>query len=147
MRKKRKTKKKAWGVHRLPPYPVRVADPVGQGHHGRQVQASPSAADTCCVLLDLRRERLGDTVVVAPIVVETWTHAPVHCARPCTSHSWRWMLWWAPTRLPIAPEGLTRPSGDAKVCRGGQALPCLRHNGRARRRLFLMGQVHLRPSG
>jgi hypothetical protein len=73
MRKKRKTKKKAWGVHRLPPYPVRVADPVGQGHHGRQVQASPSAADTCCVLLDLRRERLGDTVVVAPIVVETWT--------------------------------------------------------------------------
>jgi hypothetical protein len=33
--RKRKTKKKAWGVRHLTPYPVRVADPVAQGHHGR----------------------------------------------------------------------------------------------------------------
>jgi hypothetical protein len=47
MRKRKRKTKKAWGIRRLPPYLVRVADPVAQGHHGR-VQASPSTADTCC---------------------------------------------------------------------------------------------------
>jgi hypothetical protein len=110
-------------------------------------------------------------VVVAPVVVEMWarccrdvgtnrgwtdrsriisyhgSHAPVHCARSRTSHSRRWMSWWRPTWLPVAPEGLTRPSGEAEVCRGGQALPCLRHKGQARQRLFPTGQVRLMPSG
>jgi hypothetical protein len=44
-----------------------------------------------------------------------------------------------PTRLLAAPEGLTRPSGEAEVCQGGRALPCLRGKDRARRRLFPMG--------
>jgi hypothetical protein len=44
-------------------------------------------------------------------------------------------------RLLVAPEGLTRPSGEAKVCQGGRALSCLRRRGRARRRLFAKPRV------
>jgi hypothetical protein len=60
------------------------------------------------------------------------SHAPVHYARSCTSRLRRWMSWWGPTRLPVAPEGLMRPSDEAEVCQWGRALPCLRRRGRAR---------------
>jgi hypothetical protein len=35
MRTRKRKTKKAWGVRRLPPYLVWVADLVAQGHHGR----------------------------------------------------------------------------------------------------------------
>jgi hypothetical protein len=114
----------------------------------------PSRMGGACARICVERE-LGSIVAVIPVVVEVWTsswwndrshvgsqhgsHASVHCAWSCPSHQWEWVPWWGPTRLSSLPEGPTRPSGEAEVCQGGRALPCLRCRGRARRRSFLTG--------
>jgi hypothetical protein len=77
-------------------------------------------------------------VVVTPVVVELWmpswwndrghagsrrgSRAPVDYARSRLSHRREWVPRLGPPWLPVLPEGSTRPSGEAEVYRGVQAL-------------------------
>jgi hypothetical protein len=113
----------------------------------------PSRMGGACIWICIERG-LGSTVVVAPVAVEAWTpswwndrghvesyhgsYAPIYCARSCSSHHWEWESWWGPTWLPIAPETLVCPSGEAKGCDDVM-------RARARRRLLPRGRLCPRP--
>jgi hypothetical protein len=105
------------------------------------------------VLPDSRRERLGGPCRCrdvdarrgwndqSHIVSHHGSHALVHRARSCTSHSWRWMSWWGPraqcARGPYAslgrgrsmPRGSGAPiltlhgSGEAEIVPDGPGAP------------------------